>query len=531
MLWLPMVLALGAVAIPAAELDRDPIRTEDVADEATAVAKRVCAALQARDEAALLELMSVNFAGTAPGASAPLGRQAFAAALLAYLADARLIRRCSLKPFAFHTDRAHARAEGTFSFIIGALDGTGRRLGDRGDVQVALVREGQKLRLAAVTFEPRTRHAGDVPEFTEVTEELGLPRTFSENHEVKVQGASTSGLLDNGGLAVADYDGDGLPDLFVVRDGADLLFHNDGQGHFTEVAAQAGVADPGNGRSALFVDLDNDGDLDLVVVNRTDRRNRRGIHLYRNDGAGHFTDVTAGSGAGQFGYFTSVVAADVDGDGLLDLYVCQYGAPQTNHRPLDAHDGSPNLLLHNLGGLHFEEIGKAVHVAGSEWTLAAAFADLDGDRKPDLFVVNDYGRPRLYRNLSQPGQVRFEEVDAADGGFDDPGNGMGIDIGDYDGDGRLDVYETKMYSKAGNRLLSLDLEVPPKWLLAARQAARGNSLFRNLGGLKFAEVGGEAGVRRGGWAWSTEFADVDLDGDPDLFVTNGYHTGIREDDL
>jgi hypothetical protein len=370
---------------------------------------------------------------------------------------------------------------------------------------------------------------GGPPEFLDVTASIGVAPDFAEKGGLQL--GSIFGQLENGGLSVVDYDGDGDLDIYVSRNGPNLLYRNDGNGHFTEVGHEAGVDDPGDSRGVLFVDLDNDGKLDLYVANKVSKDSSRGNHLYRNDGNGHFTDVTRGSGADHAGYDTCVVAGDVDNDGLLDLYVCQYENFKTRHSPFDAHNGRGSLLLRNLGNFKFKEVGRAVGVAGKEWSLAAAFADLDGDHKPELIVVNDFGSPRAYHNISKgPGDVRFEEITKTSG-LVDPGNGMGIDIADYDGDGKLDVYLSKMYSKAGNRLLSMNLKVSPEAMAAAKQGARGNSLFHNDGHLHFTEVGAEAGVRRAGWAWSCEFGDVDNDGDLDIYVASGFRTGILEDDL
>ncbi len=534
-----LALLLAAVApIPGAAQEHSPVVNERVADEATKAASTLCAALQGKDPARLEAALAPGFRARGLEAGPEDDAPAFLAQLQRRAAPAVLVRRCSFKPFQFTTDAAHARAVGRFQLVFSGLDREGQRFSDRGDVEVALQREGRELKLAELEFLPRVWKSGGVPEFHDATAEAGLLPGLGQ---IEQYVGLAPFLLENGGVAIGDYDNDGLPDIYVPATGRNLLFHNDGHGRFTEVAVKAGVAGAGgNGRSALWVDLDNDGDLDLFVANAVfdhagpahgPGARSGGNRLFRNDGHGHFTDITRSAGVGQVGFFSSVVAADVDGDGLLDLFVGQYQDRTIPRNPLLAHNGQPSLLLHNLGHLRFEEVGQKVGVAGHEWTLAAALADLDGDRKPELVVVNDYGSPRLYHNASRgPGDVAFEEI-TTQAGVVDPGNGMGIDVADVDGDGRPDLYLTKMFSKAGNRLLSLNPSSDPKTLEVAQHGARGNSLFRNLGGLKFQEVADEAGVRRAGWAWSCEFGDVDNDGRQDLYVANGFLTGPSEDDL
>jgi len=522
-------VAVNASSIPPiapADQEPDSPKAETLSDEATAVAKQLCRALTAGDLQSAGEIFAPKFAysGLGEGDAA-----AFLATLSARYANAAVIRRCKLKPFQFTVNRAHDRAVARMVFIVGGLDRSGARLVDQGDVDVELVRRGKALSLSRLEFLPRKLTLGGVPTFTDVTRDLGLDSNLAEP---PARLETLFGGLLNGGLTVADYDGDGDLDIYVPINGANLLYRNDGNGHFTEVAKQAGVADPGDSRASLFVDLDGDGDLDLVVANFARPGNHRGLSLYRNDGHGHFTDRTAQAHLGQVGSFTTLAAADVDGDGRIDLYAGQYQRHGKAPLPsaLLAHNGRPNLLLRNLGGLRFQDVAREVGVAGHEWTLASALGDLDGDRRPDLVVVNDFGTPQLFQNLSSPGKIRFSDVTAGSG-LIDPGNGMGIDLGDYDGDGRLDVSLSKMYSTAANRLLSQALRASPESLALARNASRGNSLFHNDGQFHFSEVGEQAGIRRAGWAWSCEFGDVENDGDLDLVVASGFHTGQREDEL
>jgi enediyne biosynthesis protein E4 len=258
------------------------------------------------------------------------------------------------------------------------------------------------------------------------------------------------------GVTVADYDNDRHPDLFVSRLTSYALYRNQGDGTFEDVTAKAGLAGRrDNPTSAAFADLDNDGDLDLYVchymvwdpANPPLCKNDTGgyfycdpsrvepapDHLFRNDG-GHFVDVTATAGCAETsGRGLGVVAADIDDDNRVDLYV--------------ANDGTANYLFHNLGNFQFAEIGLAAGAAGSaaggyQAGMGVACGDLDGDGRPDLLVTNFYGEgTTLYQNL---GQALFADRSAASGiglatryvlGF-------GIAISDVNNDGRPDVMIT-----------------------------------------------------------------------------------------
>jgi tetratricopeptide (TPR) repeat protein len=258
------------------------------------------------------------------------------------------------------------------------------------------------------------------------------------------------------GVAVGDYDNDGDPDLFVTRVDAYALYRNRGDGTFEDATAAAGLAGRrDNPTSAALADLDGDGDLDLYVchymiwdpANPPTCHKEAGEyfycdpskvqpapdHAFRNDG-GRFVDVTAESGLAETGgRGLGVVAADLDDDNRVDLYV--------------ANDGTANYLLRNKGGFRFEEVALEAGVAGSasggyQAGMGLACGDLDGDGRPDLLVTNFYGEgTTYYRNL---GQGLFADRSGASGlglatryllGF-------GIALADVTNSGRPDVLIT-----------------------------------------------------------------------------------------
>jgi tetratricopeptide (TPR) repeat protein len=257
------------------------------------------------------------------------------------------------------------------------------------------------------------------------------------------------------GATVGDYDNDGRPDLFVTRFGSYGLYHNRGDGTFEDATDRAGLGDArGWPTSAAFADLDGDGDLDLYVCHylawdarnptlcRDPRAGDRYVsclplgfpaepdRLFRNDG-GRFVDVTAEAGiVDRDGRGLGVVAADLDDDGRIDLFV--------------ANDMTANLFFHNRGDLKFEEIGHTAGVAsnadgGYQAGMGVACGDLDGDGRPDLAVTNFFGESTtFYRNL---GGAMFADATAAVG-LKAPSRfllGFGAVFLDVDNDGRLDL--------------------------------------------------------------------------------------------
>jgi hypothetical protein len=375
--------------------------------------------------------------------------------------------------------------------------------------------------------------------FLDVTVPLGLP--IAPGDDDRERDTLTFGRLFLGGIAAGDFDGDGLVDLYIPQLGQDLLFRNMG-GKFVECARELGIVEGDAGSGAIFLDYDNDGKLDLLVTNYEPKQLRdrssgalrdnvghRALALYHNVG-GRFVDVTEKAGLTTRGPAMSVCAADVNGDGLLDFYVCMYKDDSVEDPRFSeevpptiwgARDGVANQLWINQGDGTFKEEAAKRGVADTGWSLAASFCDYDGDGKPDLYVANDYGENRLYHNR---GDGTFEDV-TAKSGTGDAGFGMGVTWVDYDGDGRMDLYVSNMYSTAGNRILARGPgRMTPEQHAKLLKMASGNTLFRNRGDGTFEDVTAKMGVGRAGWAWSSAAYDFENSGVPHLYVANGFRT-------
>ncbi|MEM7234102.1 MAG: VCBS repeat-containing protein [Planctomycetota bacterium] len=332
------------------------------------------------------------------------------------------------------------------------------------------------------------------------------------------------------GLAVGDVNGDGRDDLYVCDGGSlpNRLYVQQADGTVLETSKKAGVDWLEDSRAALLVDLDNDGDQDLIVSTIAM------IAFAENDGSGKFS--LRGGFPGAPNSF-SLSAADHDNDGDLDLYACVY---TENHRSSkrgfeartpqpfnDARNGGRNVLLSNEGAFHFVDATKRTGLdsVNSGWSFAASWEDFDRDGDMDLYVANDFGRNSLYRNhLIPDGTVEFSEV-AKKFGVQNQAAGMSVSWGDLDRDGSMDLYVGNMHSNAGLRV--------SKQLDSFRfyEMAVGNSLFTEIGVQDGGPQASDARVDNGHWAWSSAFVDLNNDGWEDIVVANGYISSALEDDL
>ena len=346
-----------------------------------------------------------------------------------------------------------------------------------------------------------------MPWFTEVTAAAGVPGGGEQNFK-------------NGfgpGASWADYNGDGLPDLYAASAGNNMLYRSNGDGTFTDVAAEAGVLAPCNAYGVAWADYDNDGDQDLYVVCHSEDQGVTIHHeasepnyLFRNNGDGSFTDVAAEAGVDNVAHGSGATWVDYDSDGLLDLYVANFGIYGDGEEGM----GDRNVLYRNNGDGTFADVTDQAGVAGqhgpvryrwaggqlvkSGMTFESIWFDYDNDGDQDFIECNDQGVSPLYRN---EGDGTFADVTEAAGMFV-LGSCMGIDAADYDKDGHQDVYFTN-YNE--------------------------NYLWQNNGDGTFTERGREAGVDDFNVGWATGFVDYDNDGYLDIYVTNGL-VGVSKED-
>ena len=360
-----------------------------------------------------------------------------------------------------------------------------------------------------------------------------------DHWSVRISRLANMQIFGHHGLAVGDINGDGLEDIYVCDGGGlpNRMYVQNMDGTVMDVSVESGTDWLELTTSALLIDLDNDGDQDLVVAAWPK------LLFADNDGRGRF-ELRSGLSVVDEPY--SMCAADYDGDGDLDIYVCGYGAktkpgeagsgasgfeggvPVPYH---DANNGGSNVLLRNDGDFRFVDVTRQMGLDhnNSRWSFAAAWQDYDHDGDLDLYVSNDFGRNNLYRHEAGG----FRDV-AAEAGVEDIATGMSVAWGDYNRDGYADVYVSNMFSAAGNRVAyqrRFEQTGAGAVVAKVRRMARGNTLFANTGDGRFDDVSESAGVSMGLWAWGSKFVDLNNDGWLDLVVANGYLTAEDSGDL
>jgi hypothetical protein len=359
------------------------------------------------------------------------------------------------------------------------------------------------------------------PVFEDVSRKSGLtvPHQSSPDKRYVIESMS-------GGVGLFDCDSDGKLDAVTVngstvnryREGGDplvTLYHQEPDGTFKDITAVAGLTKRGWGMGVAVADFDNDGLLDLYVTGYG------GNVLYRNLGNCKFEDVTEKAGVRGGGFSTGAAWADYDRDGHVDLFVSRYVHVDINNLPEFGRDkfcrykgvlvqcgpwglqGESDLLYHNRGDGTFEEVSvrAGVHDSAGRFGLGVVWGDYDNDGWPDLFVANDAGANYLYHNNHNG---TFTDVAmlagvALSGAGLEQGN-MGVDFGDYSHSGRFDIIDTTFADQ-------------PK------------TLYHNLGREGFDDASRTAQVAQASLsyvAWGTGFVDFDNDGWPDIFIANGH---------
>jgi hypothetical protein len=352
-------------------------------------------------------------------------------------------------------------------------------------------------------------------DFHDIAAAAGLRRAFPNG------GATSKRFIletTGSGVALFDYDNDGLPDIFVVsgKGGSNRLYHNDGHGHFTDVTERAGLVSDGWGQGVCAGDYDNDGYTDLFVTYWG--RNR----LYRNVGGKRFDDVTAAAHLSQdrVRYNTGCAFLDYDNDGRLDLFVANYlrfdpdttpgpGAnPYCWYRGIAVACGprglpfDRNILYHANADGTFTDVSEQSKIAqpSGHYGLGVLTGDFNGDGRTDIYVASDQTPSLLYINR---GDGTFDEEAVLRGvAYDENGrtmSGMGVAAADYDGDGLIDIFRSNFSDER-------------------------ETLYRNHGDGQFDEVTAAAGLAHNTRyvGWGCGFFDFDNDGWKDLLLVNGH---------
>jgi hypothetical protein len=316
-----------------------------------------------------------------------------------------------------------------------------------------------------------------------------------------------------GGSVFDDLDGDGRPDLFTTSLDGDLgasLYLNNGDGTFADATKAARVADQVYALNVRHADIDNDGDLDLLLLRGAWEKPMR-LSLLRNDGRGHFEDITLAAGLGVPIASEAAAFGDFDDDGLIDLYVCgEYLPPSGDLNGAEPDPRNRGRLYRNKGDGTFEDVAEKAGVFNERCGKGAAWGDYDDDGKLDLFVSNMNGASRLYRNL---GDGRFADV-APVLGVTGADASFACWFWDYDNDGKLDIYVNEnrvTLAETAAAALALPVSDPSR-----------PRLYRNLGREGFRDVTAEVGLDRPMAPMGVNFGDVDNDGYLDLYLGTGW---------
>jgi len=349
----------------------------------------------------------------------------------------------------------------------------------------------------------------DAPLMEEMTLQTGIQVARLQDNWKGISGQQTPTLT--GGVYLADYDGDRQIDCLLTDLRGLALYRGLGGGRFRNVTAAVGLPASHTDLQAVWADFDNDGDPDLIL----DRR------IYRNAEGRRFEPLDPSTTGLELEDNVGFAVADVDRDGLVDLYVVGINHRTSGQKWIGTNDSNRNQLWHNQGDLTFTNSTASSGTAGSGTsTFAAVFFDANADGWPDLMTACEFGENDFWLNNGD-GTFARSPLPEIYGGFS-----MGLTVGDIDNDGRADPYLANMYSKAGERIVAnlprgiYTDDVDRK----LRDFVTGSELYHNNAKGGFTRIGQQAGVADVGWAYGPAYVDLDNDGQLDLYAPAGFQS-------
>jgi hypothetical protein len=359
-------------------------------------------------------------------------------------------------------DWDHPTADGyraEFHLIVRGEAGDVRRQLDQRAIAYFARRDG-KWKITREEITARELASGLVPRFALGTQAAGIDNVHDTDGSPPFR--IVGGYYTASGSGVGDVDADGDEDIVLASASHLVLYRNNGDGTFTDVTAASGLPNPypAVATGVVLFDYDNDGFADLYVAAL-----RGGDHLFHNRRDGTFEDVTTAAGIKAGEWASMPVVADYDRDGFLDIYIVRMGDHE--HTPpypnYDAHNGFAHTLYHNNRDGTFSDVSERAGVADTGWGLAGAWGDYDDDGWPDIYVANEFGLGALYHNDHDG---TFHDVTRASG----TGNraaAMGVAWADYDNDGHLDLFVSAMHANSRWLLFHPDFPKPLPWYYEA----------------------------------------------------------------
>jgi hypothetical protein len=471
----------------------------------------------------------------------PIGRAEAVAEWQAYLDSFDSIEEVGLHLHRLEDWGSPTELVSTVRFeLIGTPRGTARPSIDRALFRVKWTASGNELKISEARLIEGDRIIGEAAHFVNVAAAAGVD-FLNQYYPPFLTEPLRFGMIRYGpaGITAVDYDNDGFYDLFIPDGVESKLFRNRGDGTFKDVTERVGLGGLDGLSVGVFADYDNDGHKDFFV-SRTFRHNQ----LFHNNGDGTFTDVTEKSGIGQDSCTTVASWGDYDNDGYLDLYVGRYLDPRKDiPTTFYARNGEPNQLYHNNGDGTFTNVTNKAGVGDPGLCLGTVWGDYDDDGYLDLYVANDFGRNTLYHNNRNG---TFTDVTAETNTLA-YGAGMNASFADYDNDGKLDLYITNirsehawfaefptvaryMLNSFGQGVWRSDMPLyfeifnqsGFEFVGVFQQMASGNTLLRNKGDGTFEDATWPARANPLGWFWGASFADFDNDGWQDIYAADGW---------